>query len=95
MSETRMQAFSRIGTLGGLIALVLLFCGFLVSRSIIDGFSRLETQNILGEVGWAIADLEGKAYELGDYANDIGNNPEALPLFKTQGRPSLLTILIR
>ncbi len=90
MSETRMQAFSRIGTLGGLIALVLLFCGFLVSRSIIDGFSRLETQNILGEVGWAIADLEGKAYELGDYANDIGNNPEALRFIQDPG-PAFLT----
>ena len=88
-SEAPVHKLSRVGTLGVLIALVLLSCGGLVSRSILDGFSRLETQNILGEVGWVMADLEGKAYELGEYTNDIGTDPEALS-FLEQPTPRFL-----
>jgi signal transduction histidine kinase len=68
---------TRIGYLGAATAIFLLVCGYFVSRSILDGFARIETQNMLSEVGWVIQDLEGEAVGLGDFANDVCIMPEA------------------
>jgi len=72
---------TKIGYLGVVTAIFLLACGYFVSRSILDGFARIETQNILSEVGWVILDLEGEAVELGDFVNDVGVMPEAVEFF--------------
>ena len=73
-----MQSHStKIGYLGVVTAIFLLACGYFISRSILDGFTRIETQNILSEVGWVILDLEGEAVELADFVNDVGVMPEA------------------
>ncbi len=77
-----MHAHARIGYFGVIIAIVLLSCGILVSRSILDGFSRIEMQNLLGDVGWVILDLEGKGLELGFFASDLGTIPEAKRFFE-------------
>lgn len=68
---------TKIGILGVATAVFLLACGYFVSRSILDGFARIETQNILSEVGWVVLNLEGEALELGDFVNDLGVLPEA------------------
>ncbi|MBT5704742.1 MAG: hypothetical protein HOI66_00375 [Verrucomicrobia bacterium] len=74
---------TKIGYLGAVTAIFLLVCGYFVSRSNLDGFDRIETQNMLSEVGWVIQDLEGEAVELGDFANDVAAMPETGQFFSS------------
>ncbi len=76
-----MNSHSRIGYAGALIAAALLAGGVFISRSILDGFNRIDTENLLGDVGWVMLDLEAKGIELGDFANDLGVLPEAMAFF--------------
>ena len=67
---TSVQA--RVVYLGVLVASFLILGGFYVSRNILDGFSRIERDNLLSEVGWVMLSLEAEVMELGDFANDLG-----------------------
>ena len=72
---------TRIGYLGSIIVIFFLVGGFFVSRSILSGFDQIEVQNVLGEVGWVMADLEEEGFELANVANDLAVLPEAAQFF--------------